>query len=432
MSDTAVSTNELTTSFGWESRQVFEQQDVQELSRVLMERMEIRMKGTEAEKTLPEMFVGQMKTFIRCINVDYESSRKEDFWDLQLNVRGNKTMDDSFKDYIQVETLEGDNKYHADKFGLQDAKKGVIFEKLPQVLHLQLKRFEYDFMHDTMMKVYDRYEFPEVWDASPYLSDDADRSESYIYHLHGVLVHSGDLNAGHYYAFLKPKKGGQFFKFDDDRVTPATNKEAMDENFGGEFDQSNGNNGQQRNPYTRTWSKQRYMSAYMLVYIRETRLDSVLGDLTEDHIPQHLGKLFPHVGQRFSANCPQLERLKKKEPRQREEGKSETRPIYICRLLFVQTRISIPGKASICFPEIRTLYRRQHPRYIDYSELPLRQTSSSSWPMTLALKLILSDHGAWLHVKMLLYDQILHLIPTAQRLRTLWSKFRTNHHSECG
>jgi ubiquitin carboxyl-terminal hydrolase 7 len=64
-----------------------------------MERMEEKMKGTPAEKALPEMFVGKTKTYISCINVDYESSRVEDFWDIQLNVRGNKTLDDSFKDF---------------------------------------------------------------------------------------------------------------------------------------------------------------------------------------------------------------------------------------------------------------------------------------------------------------------------------------------
>ncbi|KAK4969844.1 ubiquitin-specific protease ubp15 [Elasticomyces elasticus] len=274
----AVSTQELTQSFGWDSRQIFEQQDVQELSRILMDRMEERMKGTEAERALPEMFVGQMKTYLKCINVQYESSRLEDFWDLQLNVQGCKTLDDSFKAYIAVETLEGDNKYAAEGFGLQDAAKGVIFESFPQVLHLQLKRFEYDFQRDTMMKVNDRYEFPEVWDASPYLSETADRSEPYIYHLHGVLVHSGDLNAGHYYSFLKPQKNGDFFKFDDDRVTRATKREAMDENFGGDY-ATNGVNGHTKggqNPYTRTWSSKRSMSAYMLVYIRESRLDSIL------------------------------------------------------------------------------------------------------------------------------------------------------------
>jgi ubiquitin carboxyl-terminal hydrolase 7 len=286
----AVSTNDLTLSFGWETRQIFEQQDVQELSRVLMERMEERMKGTEAENALANMFVGKMKTFITCINVPKESSRIEDFWDIQLNVSGNRNLDESFIDYIQVETMDGDNKYFAEGFGLQDAKKGVIFESFPQVLHLQLKRFEYDMQRDAMMKVNDRHEFPDTFDASPYLSDDADKAESYIYKLHGVLVHSGDLHAGHYYAFLKPHKDGHWYRFDDDRVTRATEREALDDNFGGEYPAlSNGNTGM-RNPYTRTVSTKRSMSAYMLVYIRESRIDSILEPVAPEITPAHIAE----------------------------------------------------------------------------------------------------------------------------------------------
>ena len=286
--ETAVPTAELTLSFGWESKHIFEQQDVQELSRILMERMEERMKGTEAENALAKMFVGKMKTYISCINVDYESSRIEDFWDIQLNVSGNKDLDSSFKDYVQVETMDGENKYYAENFGLQDAKKGVIFESFPQVLHLQLKRFEYDINRDAMMKVNDRYEFPEFFDASPYLSEEADRSEAYVYELHGVLVHSGDLNAGHYYAFLKTEKNGHFYKFDDDRVTRATRREAIDDNFGGDYTNLANGVTSMRNPYTRTLSTKRSMSAYMLVYIRQTRLDSILQKVPDDVIPQHI------------------------------------------------------------------------------------------------------------------------------------------------
>jgi hypothetical protein len=36
---------------------------------------------------------------------------------------------------------------------LQDARKGILFEGFPPVLQLQLKRFEYDFMKDVMIKV---------------------------------------------------------------------------------------------------------------------------------------------------------------------------------------------------------------------------------------------------------------------------------------
>ncbi|KAJ5573764.1 Ubiquitinyl hydrolase 1 [Penicillium hispanicum] len=287
-SDTAVSTTELTTSFGWDSRQAFEQQDVQELSRKLMERLEEKMKGTVAEKALPDLFVGKTKTYISCINVDYESSRVEEFWDIQLNVRGNKTLDDSFRDYIQVETLEGENKYDAGPpYGLQDAKKGVIFESFPPVLHLHLKRFEYDLNLLTMMKVNDRHVFPMEFDASPYLSENADKSEPWIYELHGVLVHSGGLDAGHYYAFLKPTKDGHWYRFDDDRVNRATEKEVLEENYGGEYELANGAAGV-RQPYTRTLSTKRSMNAYMLVYVRKTKVDDVLPPITKEDVPSHI------------------------------------------------------------------------------------------------------------------------------------------------
>ncbi|KAK2601922.1 ubiquitin-specific protease ubp15 [Conoideocrella luteorostrata] len=288
-SDQAVGTNELTKSFGWETRHIFEQQDVQELSRKLMERMEERMKGTKAENVLPEMFSGKIKTYISCINVDYESSRIEDFWDIQLNVSGNKNMLESFQDYIQVEKMDGENQYFAgDEHKLQDANKGVIFTSFPDVLHLQLKRFEYDIQRDMMMKINDRYEFPDVFDAAPYLIEDADKSEPWTYQLHGVLVHSGDLNAGHYYAFIKPEKDGWFYKYDDDKVTRATSREVLEENFGGEYRTSNGD----RAPLQKKAPVIRQNSAYMLVYIRQCKADKILCRVEKDDIPQHLQQRF--------------------------------------------------------------------------------------------------------------------------------------------
>jgi ubiquitin carboxyl-terminal hydrolase 7 len=287
-SPTAVSTNELTKSFGWETRHIFEQQDVQELSRKLMERMEEKMKGTDAQNVLPKLFCGKVKTYISCINVDYESSRIEDFWDIQLNVSGNKNIEDSFRDYIQVEKMDGENQYYAgEQFKLQDANKGVIFQSFPEVLHLQLKRFEYDIERDAMMKINDRYEFPETFDASPYLSDDADKSEPYTYQLHGVLVHSGDLNAGHYYAFLKPTKDGIFYRYDDDKVMRATMREVLEDNYGGEIGHTNGH---VRTPFQKTAPTIRQNSAYMLVYIRQSRLDQVLLPVTKEDTPPHLRK----------------------------------------------------------------------------------------------------------------------------------------------
>jgi ubiquitin carboxyl-terminal hydrolase 7 len=73
--------------------------------------------------------------------------------DLQLDVKGCRNVYESFDKYVEIEKMEGENKYQADNHGLQDAKKGVLFIDFPPVLQLQLKRFEYDFMRDCMVKV---------------------------------------------------------------------------------------------------------------------------------------------------------------------------------------------------------------------------------------------------------------------------------------
>lgn len=50
--------------------------------------------------------------------------------------------------------MNGNNQYRAEKHGLQDAIKGSRFLKFPDVLQLQLKRFEYDPFEDKMVKVF--------------------------------------------------------------------------------------------------------------------------------------------------------------------------------------------------------------------------------------------------------------------------------------
>ncbi len=48
------------------------------------------MKSTLVDRTIPKLFEGKMKSYIRCKNVDFESSREEAFYDVQLNIKGKK------------------------------------------------------------------------------------------------------------------------------------------------------------------------------------------------------------------------------------------------------------------------------------------------------------------------------------------------------
>jgi ubiquitin carboxyl-terminal hydrolase 7 len=139
------------------------------------------------------------------------------------------------------------------------------------------------------------------------------------YHLHGyfiinfsVLVHSGDLNAGHYFSFIRPEKGGNWFKFDDDRVIPATDYEVYDENFGGDNIPLFG-------PHmasTKAKMIKKLTNAYMLVYIREYDLDEILKPITDADIPDHLRISKLKLGKRFEEEKRQTEAIKKEQ----EEG----------------------------------------------------------------------------------------------------------------
>ncbi|CEI86488.1 Putative Ubiquitin carboxyl-terminal hydrolase [Rhizopus microsporus] len=133
----------------------------------------------------------------------------------------------------------------------------------------------------------------------PYLSENADKSTSHQYVLHGVLVHTGDTGGGHYFAFVRPTKEEKWFKFDDDRVTPATLKEVLEDNYGGEA----------LNTHPKLRNMKRSTNAYMLVYIRESMQDEILREVTINDIPEHLVE-------RFKREQAEIERINKQRAEQ--------------------------------------------------------------------------------------------------------------------
>jgi ubiquitin carboxyl-terminal hydrolase 7 len=60
---------------------------VQELNRVLCDKLEEKMKGTVADGTIKALFEGTLRSFIQCVHVDFESTRRETFYDISLDVK---------------------------------------------------------------------------------------------------------------------------------------------------------------------------------------------------------------------------------------------------------------------------------------------------------------------------------------------------------
>lgn len=279
MSSEAVETNSLTRAFGWDKLDAFNQHDVQEFCRVLLDNLETKMKGTSEEKSIPNLFRGNMKSYIKCLDVDYESSRTESFYDVQLNVLGMDSLERAFEAYTTPETLDDENKYDAGDHGLQRAEKGVKFVELPPILHVQLMRFQYC---GVEQKINERFSFPEKMNLAtccelgPMLTE-----EDCVYSLHAVLVHSGEFHGGHYVTYINvnlhesaidPTATAKWCKFDDDVVSRTTTDDAIVSNFGGE--------------------KAINSSAYMLVYVRDNAIDQVLAPIPDTQIPQSVSHTF--------------------------------------------------------------------------------------------------------------------------------------------
>merc|ERR1712173_100540 len=114
--------------------------------RVLIDKLERKMKGTRVENTVKGLFEGKTVSYIKCKNIDYGSQRDEVFYDIQLSVRleskreqngdgggfmmptqgppQQTTIYESFSEYVKTDNLTGDNKWQSDEHGLQDAVKG--------------------------------------------------------------------------------------------------------------------------------------------------------------------------------------------------------------------------------------------------------------------------------------------------------------------
>ncbi|CAM9234193.1 unnamed protein product [Choristocarpus tenellus] len=175
----SVETRALTTSFGWTAQDSFQQHDVQELCRVLFDALEKTLQGTVNEKLVTDLYQGTLRDYVLCKECHSESSRVDTFLDISLVLKpfgSNKTMNsvtESLEYFLKPEVLDGDNQYLCQTCNRKvDAVKGLKLERLPYLLSLQLKRFDFDYTTFQRIKLNDEVRFPMVLDMNSYVDGD--------------------------------------------------------------------------------------------------------------------------------------------------------------------------------------------------------------------------------------------------------------------
>ncbi len=93
-----------------------------------------------------------------CRGCEHSYDREEGFLSLSLPVKS-KRLEESLKEFVKGDWLEGDNAYFCEKCGeKRDTLKRMCIKTLPPVLVVHLKRFDYDWEANRAMKYDDFFE----------------------------------------------------------------------------------------------------------------------------------------------------------------------------------------------------------------------------------------------------------------------------------
>ncbi|RZF32369.1 hypothetical protein LSTR_LSTR001833 [Laodelphax striatellus] len=178
----AVETTELTRSFGWETSDVWQQHDIQELCRVMFDALEQVLNNTEHADLINKLYQGKMIDYVKCLACGREKTRDDTFLDIPLPLRpfgstvAYGSVEEAIRAFVQPETLEGNNQYHCENCQKKcDAHKGLKFSKFPYLLTLHLKRFDFDYNTMHRIKLNDKVTFPDTLDLNSFIAHDKDK-----------------------------------------------------------------------------------------------------------------------------------------------------------------------------------------------------------------------------------------------------------------
>ncbi|XP_050633762.1 probable ubiquitin carboxyl-terminal hydrolase FAF-Y isoform X4 [Macaca thibetana thibetana] len=279
-----------------------EQHDALEFFNSLVDSLDEALKALGHPAILSKVLGGSFADQKICQGCPHRYECEESFTTLNVDIRNHQNLLDSLEQYIKGDLLEGANAYRCEKCDKKvDTVKRLLIKKLPRVLAIQLKRFDYDWERECAIKFNDYFEFPRELDMGPYtvtgvakLERDNINSENQLieqkeqsenettggtkYRLIGVLVHSGQASGGHYYSYIIQRNGkddekDHWYKFDDGDVSECKmddDEEMKNQCFGGEYMGEVFDHMMKRMSYRR---QKRWWNAYILFYEQMDMID---------------------------------------------------------------------------------------------------------------------------------------------------------------
>ena len=189
------------------------------------------------DSRIGEIFVGQLKSTLKCTSCGYASVTFDPFWDLSLPLPkmlggGTTPLQSCVSLFTKEEILDGDERPKCSRCKQRRrCTKSFSIQKFPRILVLHLKRFATG--SSFRAKLSTLVDFPHTLDLSDVAAKAEDGSLSTgggsgvgvggggkpVYNLYAVSNHSGSTHSGHYTAYCKHPYSNNWNYYNDSRVS---------------------------------------------------------------------------------------------------------------------------------------------------------------------------------------------------------------------
>lgn len=296
---------------------LYEQKDANEFAIMLFEKLESH---GACKRLLESTVQGKVAYLTKSTETNYRSCKVEPFYMITAEAKDKAALEDSLELMVAEELFTGESKLEDPVSGRRvEALRRCVFRHLPPTLIIHLKRFEFDLETLGRRKVNDLITFPMELNMYPYTEEGLAEKEArmnggreaaslqgdrendgvgqdggghgafsdqqspftrhppgyYGYNLVGIVAHSGTLDRGHYYSFIKNRASQAWHEYNDRSVMPFSPDNIPLECFGGP-ERINGAGGAVR---------MRQNNAYLLVYERSESLDEASAMHTNEGEP---------------------------------------------------------------------------------------------------------------------------------------------------
>ncbi|GCC36272.1 hypothetical protein chiPu_0014765 [Chiloscyllium punctatum] len=148
------------------SKKVFKQQDIEEYFRLLLNKIDEESNGS---CNVLQIYQSKVINSLKCLECDTESQEECMLLDIPLSlsppdcITGKyfNSVSESLQEFLKDTILSSDNLCYCERCEKKtETKTEYFFESLPQVLALQLKRFEFDYSKMCFKKLHNSITIP--------------------------------------------------------------------------------------------------------------------------------------------------------------------------------------------------------------------------------------------------------------------------------